>query len=89
MDPKSQAWKWIESAIRNLGIKSILCDHKFSKGLEENTTLSFKNVEIVQTSLFSIRILHLERIQLFKGSYTLDIFACGIAIKRYCDIDIF
>ncbi len=36
MDPKSQAWNWIESAIRDLGIKSILCDYNFSKGLEEN-----------------------------------------------------
>ena len=45
IDPKSQAWPWIESAVRDLGIQSILCDDKFIEDLGEKTTLKFTNVK--------------------------------------------
>ena len=70
MDPNSQAWNWIESAIRDLCIKSIMCDNKFVTGLEKNTTLNFKKVDLVLTSSFSINILHLETVERFKAPFS-------------------
>jgi acyl-CoA synthetase len=70
MDPNSQTWNWIESAIRDLGIGSILCDSKFAKELEENTTMKIRKVEIVQTSSLSISILYLKTVEHFKAPFS-------------------
>lgn len=62
IDPTSQSWIWIESAIRDLGIQRIFCGEDFIRKFRENTDFDIVDVLEVDERTLHVKILCLNNL---------------------------